>query len=130
MKILGYTDFFVFSPSRKLIASSQEATIGTVLTGYRGELVDKALKAGALVSRPFRSPFLYPDEKGELRADRPTIVAEAAVPDSQGHPQAVLSFRIPPEGEFTADPADGPIGADGRDVRLRQEGHAVEPEPV
>jgi serine/threonine protein kinase len=101
MKILGYTDFFVFSPSRKLIASSQEATIGTVLTGYRGEVIDKGLKAGAFVSRPFRSPFLYPDEKGERRADRPTIVAEAAVPDSQGHPQAVLSFRVPPEGAFT-----------------------------
>jgi eukaryotic-like serine/threonine-protein kinase len=101
MKILGYTDFFLFSPSRKLIASSQEATIGTVLTGYRGTLVDKGLTAGAFVSRPFRSPFLYPDEKGVLRAERPTMVAEAAVPDSQGHPQAVLSFRIPPEGAFT-----------------------------
>ncbi len=101
MKILGYTDFFVFSPSRKLIASSQEATIGTVLTGYRGELVDKGLKMGAFVSRPFRSPFLYPDEKGVLRAERPTMVAEAAVPNSQGHPQAVLTFRIPPEAEFT-----------------------------
>ena len=58
-------------------------------------MIDKGLKAGAFVSRPFRSPFLYPDEKGERRADRPTIVAEAAVPDSQGHPQAVLSFRVP-----------------------------------
>ncbi len=101
MKILGYTDFFLLSPSRKVIASSQEATIGQVLKGFRGELVDKTLKTGAMVSRPFRSPFLYPDEKGELKADRPTIVAGAAVPDNQGHPQAVLSFRIPPEGEFT-----------------------------
>ena len=34
-------------------------------------------------------------------ADRPTIVAAAVIPDSQGHAQAVLSFRIRPEAEFT-----------------------------
>src|ERR1700693_5484599 len=101
MKLFGYTDFFVFAPSRKVIASSQDATIGTILNGYRGDLCEKALQRGALVSRPFRSPFLYPDEKGELRADRPTIVAIAAILDNQGHPQAVLTFRIPPEAAFT-----------------------------
>ena len=72
-----------------------------MLTGYRGDLVDKALQTGSLISRPFRSPFLYPDEKGELRAERPTIVAAAAVPDDHGHMQAVLSLRIRPEAEFT-----------------------------
>lgn len=101
MKLFGYTDFFVFSPSRKVIASSQDATIGAILSGYRGDLVGKALQKGSLVSRPFRSPFLYPDEKGELRADRPTIVAGAPVLDDRGHAQAVLSFRIRPEAEFT-----------------------------
>ena len=46
---------------------------------YRGDLIQKALQTGSLVSRPFRSPFLYPDERGELRADRPTMVAAAVV---------------------------------------------------
>ena len=101
MKTIGYTDFFVLSLARKVIASSQEATIGTVLTGFRGTLVDKTLKTGTMVSRPFRSPFLYPDQKGELRADRPTIVAAATVLDSQGRPLAVLTFRIRPEADFT-----------------------------
>jgi eukaryotic-like serine/threonine-protein kinase len=101
MKVFGYTDFFVFAPSRKVIASSQDATIGVILTGYRGDLVEKALQRGAFVSRPFRSPFLYPDENGELRADRPTIVAGATTLDNQGRAQAVLSFRIRPEAEFT-----------------------------
>ena len=101
MKMFGYTDFFVFAPSRKVIASSQDATIGVILNGYRGNLVEKALQTGSVVSPPFRSPFLYPDEKGELRADRPTIVAGAAIADNQGHTQAVLSFRIRPEAEFT-----------------------------
>jgi serine/threonine protein kinase len=101
MKIFGFTDFFVFSPSRKVIASSQDGTIGAVLTGYRGDLVAKALQTGSLISRPFRSPFLYPDEHGELRAERPTIVAAAAIPDDHGHTQAVLSLRIRPEAEFT-----------------------------
>jgi eukaryotic-like serine/threonine-protein kinase len=101
MKFFGFTDFFVFSPSRKVIASSQDATIGAVLTGYRGDLIAKALATGSLISRPFRSPFLYPDEKGELRAERPTIVAAAAIPDDKGHTQAILSMRIRPEAEFT-----------------------------
>src|ERR1700689_739710 len=101
MKMFGYTDFFVFAPSRKVIASSQDATIGAILNGYRGDLIEKALQTGSLVSRPFRSPFLYPDEKGELRADRPSIVVAAAIFDDQGHTQAVLSFRIRPEAEFT-----------------------------
>jgi eukaryotic-like serine/threonine-protein kinase len=101
MKIFGFTDFFVFSPNRKVIASSQDATIGAVLTGYRGDMVAKALKLGSLISRPFRSPFLYPDEHGELRAERPTIVACAAIPDNHGHMQAVVGLRIRPEAEFT-----------------------------
>jgi serine/threonine protein kinase len=103
MKMFGYTDFFVFTPSRKVLASSQDATIGATLNlnGYRGDLIQKALQTGSLVSRPFRSPFLYPDERGELRADRPTMVAAAAVLDTQGHAQALLSFRIRPEAEFT-----------------------------
>jgi eukaryotic-like serine/threonine-protein kinase len=101
MKLFGFSDFFVFSPARKVIASSQDATIGAVLTGYRGDLIAKGLQQSSLISRPFRSPFLYPDEKGELRADRPTIVAGAAVPDDHGRMQAMLSFRIRPEAEFT-----------------------------
>jgi serine/threonine protein kinase len=101
MKLFGYTDFFVFSPSRKVIASSQDATIGVVLNGYRGDLIDKVLEKGALVSRPFRSPFLYPDEQGVLGADRPTIVAGAVIRDDQGHIVAALSLRIRPEAEFT-----------------------------
>jgi eukaryotic-like serine/threonine-protein kinase len=101
MKVFGFTDFFVFSPSRKVIASSQDATIGSLLTGYRGDVIAKALKTGSLISRPFRSPFLYPDEKGELRAERPTIVAAAAIPNDHGQTQAILGLRIRPEAEFT-----------------------------
>lgn len=101
MKMFGYTDFFVFAPSRKIIASSQDATIGEILNGFRGGLVEKVLQTGSMVSRPFRSPFLYPDEHGELRADRPTIVAGAVISDNQGHVLAALSLRIRPEAEFT-----------------------------
>ncbi len=91
-----------------------------VLNGYRGELVDKALKTGALVSRPFRSPFLYPDEKGELRADRPTIVAGSRGSRQPGASAGSAQFPHPAGRRVHADPADGTIGADGRDVRLRR----------
>ncbi len=101
MKILGYTDFFLFSPSRKLIASSQEATIGQVLKGFRGEVIDKALKEGAFVSRPFRSPFLYPDENGERSGPADDCGGGRGSRQPEGHPQAVLTFRISQEGEFT-----------------------------
>ena len=101
MKIFGYTDFFVVSPSGRVVASSQDATVGILLKGFRADFFEKVLQKGASVLRPIRSQFLYPDEHGVVRAELPTIVTAAVIPDDQGRPQAVLGLRIRPEAEFT-----------------------------
>ena len=53
------------------------------------------------MSKPFRSPLLLADEKGELRANLPTMFAAGPLRDESGKPIAALGLRIRPEDHFT-----------------------------
>lgn len=101
MKIYGYTDFFLVSPSSRVLASRQDAAVGKPLTGYRQEFFQKVLQGKPAVSLPFRSPLLLPDEQGELKAGLPSMFAATALCDKSGKPFAVLGLRIRPDGKFT-----------------------------
>src|SRR5205085_6743438 len=71
------------------------------LTGYRKEEFDLGMAGKALVTKPYRSPLLLADEKGELRASLPTMFTIAPLRDDQGKPIAALGLRIRPEDQFT-----------------------------
>jgi hypothetical protein len=101
LKIFGYVDFFVVSPSARVLATGQDTAVGMTLDGYRAEFAGDVLRRGASVSRPFRSPMLLADEAGRLRAGLPTMLTAAAITDAQGKPVASLGLRIRPEGKFT-----------------------------
>jgi eukaryotic-like serine/threonine-protein kinase len=101
MKVFGYTDFFVNTPSARVVGANQDAPIGMILKPERAKFIQKILQGKPSVSRPFRSSLLFPDEHGELRAGLPTMATAAPVPDDSGRPFAVLQFRIRPEAEFT-----------------------------
>ncbi len=57
--------------------------------------------AGPLISKPFPSAFLLPDEHGELRANLPTMFAIAPFRDDEGRGFAAFGLRIRPEEQFT-----------------------------
>jgi hypothetical protein len=97
----GYIDFFVVSPSMRVVSAKQDAPINNVLEGYRAEFFTKVLKGQASVSKPFRSPLLLPDANGKLMAGLPTMFAAAVIPNEDGKPLAVLGLRIRPEADFT-----------------------------
>jgi hypothetical protein len=101
MKTLGYADFFLVSPSSRVLASRQDAAVGKPLTGYRQEFFLKVFKGQPSVSLPFRSPLLLPDENGDLKAGLPSMFAAAPLRDAMGKPIAVLGMRIRPEGKFS-----------------------------
>jgi hypothetical protein len=101
LKISGYVGYFVVSPKGVVLAADQDAPVGKALAGYRREVFDKAVAGETLVSKPFRSPLLLADEKGELRANLPTMFTAGPLRDQAGKPIAALGLRIRPEDHFT-----------------------------
>lgn len=95
-----YSGFFVVTLKGLVLAAGQDAPVGQTLDGYRLQFFDDVRARGSLVSKPYRSPLLLKDEKGELRSQLPTMLAAAAV-EQNGKPVALLALRIRPEGEFS-----------------------------
>src|SRR5947209_3868899 len=77
-----------------------EASV-TAVDGYRKEVFAQALAGNTLVSLPYRSTLLLADEKGNLRANLPTMLALGPLRDEKGKPIAALGLRIRPEDQFT-----------------------------
>jgi len=98
---LGYHGFFVVAPAGVIVAAEQDMPVGKALTGYRQEFYQGVLAGKASVSKPFRSPMLQADERGELRAELPTMFAAAPLRDGEGKVIAALGLRIRPEDQFT-----------------------------
>jgi hypothetical protein len=99
--VCGYVGYLVVSPQGIVVAADQDLAIGKALTSYRKEIFDQAMAGKTVVCRPFRSPLLLADEKGEPRANLPTMFAAGPLRDEQGKPVAALGLRIRPENQFT-----------------------------
>jgi hypothetical protein len=101
LQLSGYVGYFVVSPGGIVLAADQDAPVGKVLTGYRKEIFDQAIAGQTLVSKPFRSTLLLTDERGELRANLPTMFTAGPLCDGKGKPVAAFGLRIRPEKQFT-----------------------------
>lgn len=101
LKIIGYVGFLVVSPGGVVLASDLDAPVGNVLPATRKEAFDQAMAGKTIVTRPFRSRLLLADEKGELRANLPTMFVIGPLCDEAGKPIAALGLRIRPEDQFT-----------------------------
>ncbi len=117
-----YQGFFVVSPDGVVIAADQDAPIGKPLLGYRGEFFKQVYKSGAAVSKPYRSPLLLKDDKGELKSNLPTMFAAAPVADKSGQHVAVLGLRIRPEDSFTKILQTARNGATGETFAFDRDG--------
>lgn len=101
LKLGGYVGYFVVAPNGIVLAADQDAPIGKNVDGYRKKFFDEVIAGNTAVSKPFRSPLLLADEKGELRANVPTMFAAAPLLDDARKPIASLGVRISPEAQFT-----------------------------
>lgn len=101
IEICGYVGYFVVAPDGVVLAADQDALVGKTLDGYRKEVFDQGCAGKILVSRPYRSTLLLADEKGELRANLPTMFAIAPLLNDAGKPIAAVGLRIRPEDHFT-----------------------------
>lgn len=101
LKRCGFMGYFIVSSKGNVIAADQDPPIGKELHEYRREVFDQALTGKTLVSKPYRSPLLLTDEKGELRADLPTMFVVGPLNDENGKAIAALGLRIRPEDQFT-----------------------------
>lgn len=97
----GYVGFFVVSPDSIVLAADIDAPVGKPVDGYRKEICAQAFAGKPTVSKPFPSPLLLENERGELRPNLPTMVAVAPVLNESGKPIAVLSLRIRPQDQFS-----------------------------
>ncbi len=101
LKILRYDDFFLVSPSLRVIGASQNDALARDLAGYRKQFFGDVLANDARVSLPYRSKLATTDETGELKADLPTMLAAAPIFDEAGKRIAVLGLRIRPDLVFS-----------------------------
>ena len=97
----GYIGFTLVSPEGKVLAADQDAAVGRLLSGYRKEFLVGVLAGKPAVSIPFRSLFLLPNAKGELKPNLPTMFTAAAIHGDEGKPLAALALRIAPDKDFT-----------------------------
>jgi hypothetical protein len=68
---------------------------------YRKQFFDEVIAGKSEVSKPYRSPLLLLDEKGEKRANLPTMFAAAPVRNAVDKPIAAFGGRIRPDDQFT-----------------------------
>jgi hypothetical protein len=101
VELCGYIGFIMVAPNGRVLASDQDMAVGKMLPENRKEMCAGALAGGTSVSKPYRSPMLLTDEKGELRANLPTMFTIGPVRDEKGKPIAALGLRIRPEDQFT-----------------------------
>jgi hypothetical protein len=97
----GYIGYLIVAQDGVVLAADQDAPIGVPVDGYRKQVYDQAVAGKTVVSKPFRSPLLLADQKGEIRADLPTMTVAAPLLNEAGQPVAALGVRIRPEDQFT-----------------------------
>jgi hypothetical protein len=101
LRICGYVGYMVVSPAGVVLAADQDAPIGKALPAERKEFFDQAIAGNTAVCTPFRSRLLLTDDKGELRANLPTMFTAGPIRDQTGKALAALGLRIRPEDQFT-----------------------------
>jgi serine/threonine protein kinase len=101
VRLCGYHGFAIVTPGGVVVAAEEDQPVGKIMTEQRKEFIDHVLAEGSGVSKPFRSMFLLPDERGQLRANLPTMFTAAVVHGTGEKPLAVLGLRIRPDDHFT-----------------------------
>jgi serine/threonine protein kinase len=108
----GFEGFVLLDRDWNMVASSYPELPGKQAPQEYGEFLDPVFQGNPVVSRPFASLILRPDESGRLRAGLPTMYACAPL-RQEGQIIAALALRIRPDQDFTRILQVGRLGASG-----------------
>ena len=77
LKQYGFVGFVIIGPKGTVLAADQDPAISQTLAGERKQFVESVMGGQSTVSKPYRSPLLLPNEKGDLQANLPSMFAGA-----------------------------------------------------
>ena len=118
----GFTGYVVLDPDFVVVAAASEEVIGLKSPPGYAERLRRCLEGEIMVTPPFPSVGMLPDEQGNVRADVPTMFAAAPVRSADGKVIAVLCLRIPPEKDFTRILATARAGESGETYAFSRTG--------
>ena len=118
----GLSGYVVLNPDYVVLAAGREELIGmNSPPGYQ-ERLQRCLEGEILVTSPFPSVSMLPDETGKLRAGVPSMFAAAPVRSADGKVIAALCLRIAPEKDFTRILATARAGESGETYAFSRTG--------
>jgi eukaryotic-like serine/threonine-protein kinase len=118
----GFTGYVVLDTNLVVVAAANEQAIGiTSPPGYE-ENLRRCLEGQVIVTPPFPSVAMLPDDQGQVRAGVPTMFAAAPVLSADGKVLALLCLRIAPEKDFTRILATARAGESGETYAFSQKG--------
>ena len=121
----GLSGFVVLDTNFLVVASGRDSLVGSQSPAGYAEQFAQCLAGRALVTRPFPSVALLPDEQGHLRVGVPTMFAIAPIRSPAGRIIAMLGLRITPETDFTRILATARAGQTGETYAFDREGKQI-----
>jgi len=121
----GFNGYVVLDPDFVVIATGREELIGMKSAlGYE-EHLRRCLEGETIVTPPFPSVAMLPDEAGNMRAGVPTMFAAAPMRSADGKVIAALCLRIAPEKDFTRILATARAGESGETYAFSRTGRLL-----
>ena len=121
----GFNGYVVLDPDFVVIATGREELIGMKSAlGYE-EHLRRCLEGETIVTPPFPSVAMLPDEAGNVRAGVPTMFAAAPMRSADGKVIAALCLRIAPEKDFTRILATARAGESGETYAFSRTGRLL-----
>ena len=116
-----FEGFVLLNRNRLIIGTSYPELLGKQAPQEYGRILEPVFAGQTVVSRPFPSAILLPDEKGNLRAGLPTMYAAAPIRQN-GEIIAALALRIRPDLDFTRILEVGRLGESGETYAFDESG--------
>ena len=117
----GFSGFVVLDTNFLVVASARNQLVGMQSPPGNAEQMAPCLAGKALVTRPFPSVALLPNQQGNLRTGVPTMFAVAPVRSADGQIIAILALRIAPDTDFTRILATARAGQTGETYAFGRE---------
>lgn len=121
----GFSGFVVMDTNYLVVASGRDQLVGMQSPAGYTEQFASCLAGKALVTRPFPSVALLPDQQGNLRVGVPTMFAVAPVRSADGQIIATLGLRIAPDTDFTRILATARAGQTGETYAFGRDGRQL-----
>jgi len=118
----GFSGFVVLDTNLLVLASGSDPLVGMQSPAGYAEQFMPSLAGKALVTRPFPSVALLPDDQGHLRVGVPTMFAVAPIRAGSGQIIALLGLRITPDTDFTRILSTARAGQTGETYAFDRDG--------